>query len=55
MAPEPEPVAVVVVEEPAPVLPKTASPVPLVGFLGAGALGLGMVTHVVRRRIARKR
>ena len=55
-APEPEPVAVVVVaEEPAPVLPKTASAVPLVGLLGAGALGLGMVMRIARRGISRDR
>ncbi len=31
-------------------LPKTASPLPLVGLAGLAALGLGVVTRAVRRR-----
>jgi hypothetical protein len=51
--PPPEPVAQPVAEpvRPAPiVLPKTASPLPLVGLTGVAALGLGGALRFARRR-----
>jgi hypothetical protein len=57
-APEPEPVAEVVVAEPAPPppmqLPKTASALPLVGLVGASALGLAAALRVGRRGLLRR-
>ncbi len=32
-------------------LPKTASPLPMIGLAGLAALGLGAATRVVRRRL----
>ena len=51
--PEPEPVPVAEVKpiEQEPELPKTASPLPLLGLAGFGALGLGGALHAIRRRL----
>jgi uncharacterized protein HemX len=57
--PEPKPTSRPIVKtQPAPSqpvaeaqLPKTASPLPLIGLAGLAALGLGAATRVVRRRL----
>ncbi len=36
--------------QPAPALPKTASPMPVIGWTGLAALGLGTAVRAVRRR-----
>ena len=50
-APTPAPVAYAAPAQPAkPVLPKTAGPLPLIGLLGLGLLGVGAGTAALRRR-----
>jgi len=49
-APAPEPVDEPMVAPP-PVLPQTASQLPLVGLAGLGSLGLGGVMRTLRRRL----
>jgi len=49
-APAPEPIAEPVLAPP-PVLPQTASQLPLVGLAGLGSIGLGGVVRALRRRL----